>query len=74
MVLLDLVMQGMNGVEVLTRLRELDPAARVIVISADVQTSSQELVADAGALGFLIKPLDPEELLSRLRETLAGVL
>ena len=36
-VLLDLVMKGMYGLEVLTKLREIDPAARVIVISADIQ-------------------------------------
>ena len=40
-VLLDLVMKGMYGLDVLTKLRELDPAARVIVVSADVQSSSQ---------------------------------
>ena len=43
-VLLDLVMKGMYGLDVLRKLRELDPAARVIVVSADVQTSSHELV------------------------------
>ena len=40
-VMLDLVMKGMYGLEVLAKLRELDPAARVVVVSADVQTSSQ---------------------------------
>ena len=44
-VMLDLVMKGMYGLDVLTKLRELDPAARVIVVSADVQSSSQEMVA-----------------------------
>ena len=43
-VLLDLVMKGMYGLDVLTKLREIDPAARVIVMSADIQTSSRELV------------------------------
>ena len=46
-VLLDLVMKGMYGLDVLTKLRELDPAARVIVVSADVQT----LVAADGRSG-----------------------
>src|SRR5579862_8637784 len=48
-VLLDLVMRGMYGLDVLTKLREMDPAARVIVMSADIQTSSRELVHAAGA-------------------------
>jgi len=64
LVLLDLVMKGMYGVDVLKRLRELDPAARVIVVSADVQTSSHELAGAAGALGFLVKPLDEQAVLS----------
>lgn len=69
-VLLDLVMKGMYGLEVLQRLRELDPAARVIVVSADVQTSSHELVAQGGAAGFLVKPVDANEVLTLVRSTL----
>jgi two-component system chemotaxis response regulator CheY len=69
-VLLDLVMKGMYGLEVLQRLRELDPDARVIVVSADVQTSSHELVAQGGAAGFLVKPVDPNEVLALVRTTL----
>lgn len=72
LVVLDLVMKGMYGLEVLTKLREMDPAARVIVASADVQTSSHEMVEEAGAMGFLMKPVDPEELLSLVRSTLGA--
>ena len=69
-VMLDLVMTGMYGLDVLTKLREMDPAVRVIVVSADVQTSSHELVAAAGAAGFLVKPLDEQDALSLVRTTL----
>jgi two-component system chemotaxis response regulator CheY len=69
-VLLDLVMKGMYGLEVLERLRQMDPAARVIVVSADVQTSSHELVAEGGAAGFLVKPVDANEVLTLVRSTL----
>lgn len=71
-VLLDLVMKGMYGLEVLSRLREIDPGARVIVVSADVQTSSHELVAQGGAAGFLVKPVDAHEVLSLIRSTLGA--
>ena len=37
-VMLDLVMRGMYGLDVLQKIRELDPRARVIVVSADIQT------------------------------------
>lgn len=70
LVVLDLVMKGMYGLDVLTKLREMDPAARVIVVSADVQTSSQEMVEQAGAVGFLIKPIDTEQVLTMVRSTL----
>ena len=69
-VVLDLVMKGMYGLEVLAKLREIDPAARVIVVSADVQKSSHELVAAAGASGFLMKPVDPDQILQLVRSTL----
>jgi two-component system chemotaxis response regulator CheY len=69
-VLLDLVMKGMYGLEVLDRLRQMDPNARVIVVSADVQTSSHELVAQGGAAGFLIKPVDANEVLTLVKSTL----
>jgi two-component system chemotaxis response regulator CheY len=71
LVMLDLVMKGMYGLDVLEKLRQMDPAARVIVVSADVQASSQQLVADAGASGFITKPVEREEVLRVVRSVLA---
>lgn len=71
-VILDLVMKGMYGLDVLTKLRELDPDARVVVVSADVQQSSQELVQAAGAIGFLNKPVERELVLKLVRGALEG--
>ena len=71
-VLLDLVMRGMYGLDVLAKLREMDPSARVIIISADIQTSSRELVREAGATGFLNKPVDAEQVLGAVGKALAG--
>ena len=68
----DLAMKGMYGMEVLTKLREMDPGARVIVISADVQTSSHEMVSKAGAAGFLMKPIDTDQVLELVRSTLGA--
>ena len=72
LVLLDLVMKGMYGLDVLTKLREMDPAVRVIVVSADVQTSSHEMVEQAGAAGFLMKPIDNDEVLAMVQATIGG--
>ena len=62
-VILDLVMKGMYGLDVLARLREIDPAAKVIVVSADVQESSRQLVHDGGGAAFIGKPVSREQVL-----------
>ena len=69
-VILDLVMTGMYGLEVLSKLREMDPGARVIVVSADVQTSSRDMVESGGGIGFLTKPVQSEALLTTVRRAL----
>jgi two-component system chemotaxis response regulator CheY len=70
LVLLDLVMKGMNGLDVLKKLTEMDVRARVIVVSADVQHSSRELAVAGGAAGFLNKPIDRVTLLSAVASAL----
>ena len=70
-VLLDLTMEDLGGLEVLGRLREIDPAARVIVVSADVQRSTGRRVAEAGAFRFLAKPAEPAELVEAVNAALA---
>lgn len=65
-VLLDLTMEDMSGMDVLARLREVDPAARVIVISADVQRTTAQLVTEAGAYRFLGKPASRDEVLAAI--------
>jgi two-component system, chemotaxis family, chemotaxis protein CheY len=71
-VLLDLVMNGMYGLDVLQKIRELDPRARIIVVSADIQTSSQDMAGAAGAAAFINKPFDRGDILSALDQALAG--
>jgi two-component system chemotaxis response regulator CheY len=71
-VVLDLVMKGMYGLDVLAKLKEMDAKACVIVVSADVQTSSRDLVKSAGATAFLNKPVQPDELLAAVDHALRG--
>jgi two-component system chemotaxis response regulator CheY len=71
-VLLDLVMKGMYGLDVLAKLRQMDGSARVVVISADIQTSSRELVSAGGASGFLTKPAKPEEIVAAVKDALGS--
>jgi two-component system chemotaxis response regulator CheY len=71
LVLLDLTMEDMSGLEVLARLREMEPGPRIVVVSPVVQRSTAQIVADAGALRFLGKPVSPETLLGTIRDVLA---
>lgn len=70
-VLLDLVMKGMYGLDVLAKLREMDPSVRVVVLSADIQSTSRDMVSAAGASGFLNKPAAPPDIVAAVERALA---
>jgi two-component system chemotaxis response regulator CheY len=71
LVLLDLVMKGMYGLDVLVKLREMDPKALVIVASADIQSSTRQMVDEAGALAFINKPFVPEPVIAAVEAAFA---
>lgn len=56
-VLLDIIMPGMNGIEVLRGIRQIDPEIKVIVITALSEEHSKNAMA-LGAHGFITKPFD----------------
>jgi two-component system, NarL family, nitrate/nitrite response regulator NarL len=72
LILLDLNMKDMNGIETLKGLRAAELDARIIVLT--VSDSAEDLVAAprAGADGYLLKDMEPEHLLEGLREAAAG--
>ncbi|HYF61387.1 MAG TPA: response regulator [Herpetosiphonaceae bacterium] len=72
LVLLDMNMAGMNGLDVLLKLRELDPGAVVVIATADIQNSTRLLSRDGGARGFISKPFVAENVLATLEAILAG--
>jgi len=72
LVLLDIVMEGLSGLEVLPRIKEMDPDARVVVASADIQTSTRDEAQAAGAVGFINKPFVREQVLETVSHVLAG--
>src|SRR5262245_47437724 len=69
-VMLDLIMRGMYGLDVLKKLREMDPSARIIVATADIQTSTFNMAQDAGACGFLTKPFVRDSVIATVRTVL----
>lgn len=72
LVLLDMVMSGMYGLDVLAKMREMNPAVRVLVATADIQNSTAEQVRAAGAKGILNKPVNRDQLTSAIAKIAAG--
>ena len=64
LVLLDLTMSGMYGLDVLSKMLEMDADARVIVASADIQSSTRGMVEEGGARAFINKPFASEQVLN----------
>jgi len=65
-VFLDVVMNGMTGLEVLSKLRELDPKAKVVLATADVQSSTAATAREAGAAGIICKPFQRERVVQAI--------
>jgi two-component system nitrate/nitrite response regulator NarL len=74
LILLDLHMPGMGGLATLRALKALDLDSRVVVLT--VSDSEQDVVEAlrAGADGYFLKDMDPEAMLTSLREVAAGKL
>lgn len=70
-VLLDLVMPKMNGMELLERIVAVDPGTDVILITAHYSAESAVEAIQKGACDYLTKPLDIEKLRGRIADLLA---
>jgi DNA-binding NarL/FixJ family response regulator len=73
LVLLDLVMPGRNGLDVLPELRQVAPRARVVILSGLDETVVEDRARSLGAIGYLDKGLSPRALTEGLL-SLAGTL
>ena len=72
MILLDLHMTGMGGIETLKAIRDADLDCRVVILT--VSDNADDLVAAirSGADGYLLKDMEPEDLLAAIDEALNG--
>ncbi|MDX9900323.1 MAG: response regulator [Aliarcobacter sp.] len=61
-VFLDLTMPVMNGFEALSKIKEFDKNAKVVIISADIQKLSMDKALQLGAFNFIKKPIDLEKM------------
>ncbi|HEY4954381.1 MAG TPA: sigma-54 dependent transcriptional regulator [Gemmatimonadaceae bacterium] len=71
LVFMDVKMGGMDGLEALKRLREMDPAATVVMISGHATIRTAVEATQLGAYEILEKPLDTDRILVMLRNALA---
>lgn len=62
LIILDIVMHGMQGLDVLAKFKELNPALPVIIVSADIQRSTRDQAKEAGAAAMVNKPINKEQL------------
>ena len=69
-VLLDVMMPGLNGLEVLRRLREEGVKTPVMMLTARGEKDDRITGFDAGADDYLPKPFEPDELIARVRAML----
>ncbi len=70
LVLLDLMMPGTDGIAVLQKLKEAHPNLPVIMLTASSQVNSAVEAMKYGAVDYLNKPYDVDDLLGRIEETL----
>jgi two-component system chemotaxis response regulator CheY len=68
LVTMDLVMPVMGGLEALRKIRELDPEARVVVVTALDQKQALMDSIREGAIDFIVKPFERERILGLLRK------
>jgi len=71
-ILLDLRMPRMEGVEVVRQIRERDPRARVIILTTYDTDDEIERALKAGAKAYVLKDISADDLVSCIRDVLAG--
>jgi two-component system, NarL family, invasion response regulator UvrY len=71
-IVMDLSMQGMGGLEAVRRLVAQDAKARILVLSAHEDTAHPRRALRAGALGYLTKRSAPEVLIQAVQAVAAG--
>ena len=72
LILLDMAMPGISGVDLITRIRVYDPKLPILVLSMSNETQVVRRTLRVGANGYLTKDNEPEVLLAAIRKTAAG--
>lgn len=72
LLLMDLGVPGPSGIDLLLRLKSLNPQAKIIVSSGNLDTGLRGELKSAGACGFIAKPFLAEAALCSIRAALVG--
>ena len=70
--LLDISMQGIDGIETLRQIREADPSARVVMLTSSEAPEDLSQAVAAGAVGYVTKNVEHDELVQAIRSAHAG--
>jgi two-component system, response regulator, stage 0 sporulation protein F len=70
LVLLDMKIPGMDGIEILKRMKEIDPEIRVIIMTAYGELDMIQEAKDLGAITHFAKPFDIDDIRSAVRENM----
>ncbi len=73
-ILMDLVMPEMGGIEAIQRITSMHPQARILVMTSFAADDKVFPSIKAGALGYLLKDSDPEDMLRMIRQVHRGEL
>jgi len=71
-ILMDLLMPGMDGIEATRRITGAQPKARILVLTSFSADNKVFPVIKAGAVGYLLKESSPEELVTAIRQVHRG--
>jgi len=71
-VLMDLSMPGMDGVEATSEVLALRPHARVVILTSFAEQARVLAALDAGAVGYVLKDTEPDDLIHAVHEAAAG--
>lgn len=71
-VILDVWMEKMTGLEVQAKLARISPSTRVIIMTGRKDAAAEETAMEFGAHAFFLKPFDDEEFLAAVRRALAA--
>ncbi|MGL4379763.1 MAG: response regulator [Vibrio sp.] len=72
LILLDLNMKGMSGLDTLTALRMDECDAYVVILTVSDSAADIEALVNAGADGYLLKDTEPDQLIALLKQALQG--